>query len=179
MLAQASRRVKRNEEDQALIHALRNKLERAQDMAECKSNELANFYEGAQDMRRMQAVYRARRVQQVNQMPPPVDTGRRSHESAMLMRSHSFSSPSTRRKKTHSRSESRTGAIATSTRTRESWTPSGRATSNFANSWTRRPRSPSGCFAIATSPLRTSRRQSRESDAREPSFQTERAPSPG
>ena len=51
-----------------MINDLRRQLERAQDMAECKSNELANFHEGAQDMRRMQAVHRALRVQQVNQM---------------------------------------------------------------------------------------------------------------
>ena len=37
-------------------------------MADAKSNELANFHEVAEDMRRMQAVYRAQRVQQVNQM---------------------------------------------------------------------------------------------------------------
>ena len=68
VLAQSSRRVKRNEEDQALIHDLRNQLERSQEMADAKSNELANFHEVAEDMRRMQAVYRAQRVQQVNQM---------------------------------------------------------------------------------------------------------------
>ena len=39
--------------------------------------------------------------------------------------------------------------------------------------WPKIPRSTSGCFAIATSPLRTSLGQSQEPDVREPSFQTE------
>ena len=65
VLAQASRRVKRSEEDHALIQDLRSQLEIAQDMVERKTNELAKR---AQYMRRMQAVHRARRVQQVNQM---------------------------------------------------------------------------------------------------------------
>ena len=67
-LAQARRRAKRNEADQALINDLRGQLERAEHMAECKITELANFHQGVEDMRRMQAVHRARRVQQVNQM---------------------------------------------------------------------------------------------------------------
>ena len=68
VLAQASRRAKRNEADQALINDLRGQLERAEHMAECKITELANFHQGAEDMRRMQAVHRSRRVQQVDQM---------------------------------------------------------------------------------------------------------------
>ena len=52
VLAQASRRAKRNEADQALINDLRGQLERAEHMAECKITELANFHQGAEDMRR-------------------------------------------------------------------------------------------------------------------------------
>ena len=37
-------------------------------MAECKITELANFHQGAEDMRRMQAVHRARRVIQVDNL---------------------------------------------------------------------------------------------------------------
>jgi hypothetical protein len=62
VLAQASRRAKREEADQALIDDLRNQLERAEHMAECKITELANFHQGAEDMCRM------RRVIQVDQL---------------------------------------------------------------------------------------------------------------
>ena len=65
MLAQASRRTRREEADQILINDLRRQLERAEDLAECKITELANFHQGAEDMRRMQAVHRTRRVIQV------------------------------------------------------------------------------------------------------------------
>ena len=41
-------------------------MDREHDRAEAKSNELANFHEGAQDMRRMQAVYRAQKFQYIN-----------------------------------------------------------------------------------------------------------------
>ena len=53
VIQQASRRVKRSVEDQALILALQNQLDREHDKADAKSNELANFHEGAQDIRRM------------------------------------------------------------------------------------------------------------------------------
>ena len=49
VLAQASRRAKRNEADQALIDDLRRQLERAEHMAESKIIELANFHQGACD----------------------------------------------------------------------------------------------------------------------------------
>ena len=68
MLAQAGRRVKRTEADQALIDDLHHQLSRAEHMAECKITELANFHQGAEDMRRMQAVHRARRVIQVDNL---------------------------------------------------------------------------------------------------------------
>ena len=68
VLAQASRRVKRQEADQALINDLHHQLERAEHMAECKITELVNFHQGAEDMRRMQAVHRARRVIQVDNL---------------------------------------------------------------------------------------------------------------
>ena len=58
VLAQASRRTKRQEEDQILINDLRRQLERAEDLAEGEIRELANFHQGAEDMRRMQAVHR-------------------------------------------------------------------------------------------------------------------------
>ena len=68
VIAQASRRTKRQEEDQLLINDLRRQLERAEDMAEAKIRELANFHQGAEDMRRMQAVHRERRVIQVDNL---------------------------------------------------------------------------------------------------------------
>ena len=68
VLAQASRRVKRAEADQILINDLHHQLSRAEHMAECKITELANFHQGAEDMRRMQAVHRARRVIQVDNL---------------------------------------------------------------------------------------------------------------
>jgi hypothetical protein len=37
-------------------------------MAECKIKELANFHQGAEDMRRMQAMHRARKVIQVDNL---------------------------------------------------------------------------------------------------------------
>ena len=49
VLAQASRRAKREEADQILINDLRFQLTRAEDMAECKITELANFQQGAED----------------------------------------------------------------------------------------------------------------------------------
>ena len=52
VLAQANRRVKRAEADQALIDDLHHQLSRAEHMAECKITELANFHQGAEDMRR-------------------------------------------------------------------------------------------------------------------------------
>ena len=186
MLQQASRRVKRSVEDHALIQDLRSQLERAQERAECKRTSMRGRRTcagckpctGREESSRSTSWH----SRSDNSKPPPFDTRKRSYESTRPMRSHSFSSLSTRRRKVkrpHSRSESRTDAIATSARTRVSWRPSGRVTRNFASSWLRRPRSTSGCFAIATSPLRTSRRQSREPDVREPSFQTEMAPSLG
>ncbi len=68
VIAQASRRTKRQEEDQILISDLRRQLERAEDLAEGKIKELANFHRGAEDMRRMQAVHRARRVIQIDNL---------------------------------------------------------------------------------------------------------------
>ena len=68
MLAQASRRTKRQEADQILIDDLRRQLERAEDLAEGKITELANFHQGAEDTRRMQAVHRARRVIQIDNL---------------------------------------------------------------------------------------------------------------
>ena len=68
VLAQASRRVKRQEEDQLLINDLRRQLERAEDLAEAKIREVANFHQGAEEIRRAQAVYRERRVIQVDNL---------------------------------------------------------------------------------------------------------------
>ncbi len=68
VLAQASRRAKRQEEDQLLINDLRRQLERAGDLAEAKIKEVANFHQGATEIRRMQAVHRERRVIQVDNL---------------------------------------------------------------------------------------------------------------
>ena len=68
VIAQARRRVQRQEADQILINDLQDQLERAERLAECKTTELANFHQGAADMRREQAVHRARRVYQVDNL---------------------------------------------------------------------------------------------------------------
>ena len=52
MLKQASRRIKRSVD---LIQDLRDQLERAEHMAECKITELANFHQGAEDASRAQS----------------------------------------------------------------------------------------------------------------------------
>ena len=64
----------RNSEDQALIIALQNQLDREHHRAEGRSEELARFHEGAHDMHNMQNAHRVNRVQHIANLRQGINT---------------------------------------------------------------------------------------------------------
>ena len=134
-------------------------------------------------MRRMQTVHRARRVQQVDQMALKIRSleaaaSRHGEEIARERDADGIAQLLIAQYKAQEDEEAAQELREQNRRSRDDHQHENELDTLRNHNEQRRPRSPSDWLAIAASPLRTLRRQSREPDARQPSFRIERAPSP-